>query len=88
MSDRRVLVKVFAARYQAARKKERSQILDESVEMSGYTRLRVRRSLMRSDRFFMRQRTGFHMDSYVRQYGPGSSSGALTSILLPERIVV
>ena len=42
MSDRRVLVKVFAARYQAARKKERSQILDESVEMSGYTRLRVR----------------------------------------------
>ena len=39
MSDRRVLVKVFAARDQAARKKERSQLLDEFVEMSGPTRL-------------------------------------------------
>jgi hypothetical protein len=39
MSERRVLVKAFAARYQAGRKKERSQILDEFVEVSGYTRL-------------------------------------------------
>ena len=39
MSERRVLVKAFAAGYQAGRKKERSQILDEFVGVSGYTRL-------------------------------------------------
>jgi hypothetical protein len=39
MGERRVLVKAFAARYQAARKKERGAILDEFVDVSGYNRV-------------------------------------------------
>jgi hypothetical protein len=38
MSERRVLVKAFAARYQAGGKKQRSRVLDEFVEVSGYGR--------------------------------------------------
>ena len=39
MSDRKVLVKAFAARYRAARKKERGAILDELVAVSEYNRV-------------------------------------------------
>ncbi len=39
MGDRKVLVKAFAARYRAARKKERGAILDEFVAVSGYNRV-------------------------------------------------
>lgn len=39
MGDRKVLVKAFAARYRAARKKERGTILDEFVAVSGYNRV-------------------------------------------------
>jgi hypothetical protein len=38
MSERRVLVKAYAVRYQRARKKGRSGVLDEFVELSGYNR--------------------------------------------------
>jgi hypothetical protein len=38
MSERRVLVKAFAARYQAGCKKQRSRVLDEFVAVSGYDR--------------------------------------------------
>jgi len=38
MSERRVLVKVFAGQYQAGSKKDRSRLLDEFVAASGYSR--------------------------------------------------
>ena len=38
MSERKVLVKAFAARYWAAGKKERGAILDEFVAVSEYNR--------------------------------------------------
>ncbi len=38
MSERRVLVKAFAVRYQAGRKGERSRVLDEFVAVSGFSR--------------------------------------------------
>jgi hypothetical protein len=39
MSERKVLVKAFAARYRTGRKKERVAILDEFVAVSGYNRM-------------------------------------------------
>src|SRR5512137_2661283 len=38
MSERRVLVKAFAARYRRGGKKARSEVLDEFVGVSGYCR--------------------------------------------------
>lgn len=38
MAERRVLVKAFASRYQAAGKKGRGEILDEFAEVTGYSR--------------------------------------------------
>ena len=38
MSDRRVLIKTFAPRYQKSRKKKRGELLDEFTQMTGYNR--------------------------------------------------
>ena len=38
MSDRRVLIKTFAPRYQKSRKKKRGELLDEFTQRTGYNR--------------------------------------------------